>query len=42
MRKFRDLGLGKSSKMNTLISMEVEKLCVHLSEEIKGRFRMLL
>ena len=37
LRKLSDLGIGQSSKINTLISIEAEKLCMALSKEIEGR-----
>ena len=37
LRKLTELGIGKSSKINMLISNEAEKLCTVLSKEIEGR-----
>ena len=37
LRKLKDLGIGKSSNINTVISNEVAKLCSLLEQEIEGR-----
>ena len=37
LRKLTELGIGKSSKINILISNEAEKLCTVLSKKIEGR-----